>query len=301
MRRSRSWRPSPRTASSAATTICPGGCGPTSGGSGPLTMGKPLIMGRRNWDSIGRPLPGRETIVLTRRRRFRGRRRARRRTIGTRRRSWPRRQRREWRRRRDHRRGRRRDLPARPAGDRPPAADAGPCPAGGRRRSSRPSTRPPSTRPFREAHPAGPDDEHAFTFVDLRAASGRASTLNRDSPHAVDATALRTHLPSLTRYASRRRQARRPASQATTRPRKGTVLKMPWSNQSGGGGGGGPWGQRGSGRGRRRSLGPGHRSAVAAATVRPISRTCSGAARTGCAAFFPAVRRRPDRRPRHRA
>ena len=31
-----------------------------------LTWGKPLVMGRRNWDSIGRPLPGRETVVLTR-------------------------------------------------------------------------------------------------------------------------------------------------------------------------------------------------------------------------------------------
>ncbi len=30
-----------------------------------LTMGKPLIMGRRTYDSIGRPLPGRRTIVLT--------------------------------------------------------------------------------------------------------------------------------------------------------------------------------------------------------------------------------------------
>lgn len=35
-----------------------------------ITWGKPLIMGRRNWDSIGRPLPGRETIVLTRQRGF---------------------------------------------------------------------------------------------------------------------------------------------------------------------------------------------------------------------------------------
>lgn len=32
-----------------------------------ITMGKPLIVGRRNWDSIGRPLPGRDIIVLTRR------------------------------------------------------------------------------------------------------------------------------------------------------------------------------------------------------------------------------------------
>jgi dihydrofolate reductase len=31
-----------------------------------LTMGKPIIMGRRTWDSIGRPLPGRHSIVLTR-------------------------------------------------------------------------------------------------------------------------------------------------------------------------------------------------------------------------------------------
>lgn len=32
-----------------------------------ITMGKPLLVGRRNWDSIGRPLPGRDMIVLTRR------------------------------------------------------------------------------------------------------------------------------------------------------------------------------------------------------------------------------------------
>ena len=31
-----------------------------------LTIGKPLIMGRRTYDSIGRPLPRRTTIVLTR-------------------------------------------------------------------------------------------------------------------------------------------------------------------------------------------------------------------------------------------
>ena len=31
-----------------------------------LTMGKPLIMGRKTYDSIGQPLPGRETIVVTR-------------------------------------------------------------------------------------------------------------------------------------------------------------------------------------------------------------------------------------------
>ena len=31
-----------------------------------LTMGCPLIMGRRTWESIGRPLPGRASIVMTR-------------------------------------------------------------------------------------------------------------------------------------------------------------------------------------------------------------------------------------------
>ncbi|WP_407943455.1 dihydrofolate reductase [Methylobacterium sp. EM32] len=31
-----------------------------------LTMGKPVVMGRKTWDSIGRPLPGRRVIVLTR-------------------------------------------------------------------------------------------------------------------------------------------------------------------------------------------------------------------------------------------
>ena len=31
-----------------------------------LTMGSPVIMGRRTWDSIGRPLPGRQNIVVSR-------------------------------------------------------------------------------------------------------------------------------------------------------------------------------------------------------------------------------------------
>lgn len=32
-----------------------------------VTMGHPIIMGRKTWDSIGRPLPGRQNIVITRR------------------------------------------------------------------------------------------------------------------------------------------------------------------------------------------------------------------------------------------
>jgi dihydrofolate reductase len=35
-----------------------------------ITMGHPLIMGRRTWQSIGRPLPGRRNIVVTRNKDF---------------------------------------------------------------------------------------------------------------------------------------------------------------------------------------------------------------------------------------
>ncbi len=31
-----------------------------------VTMGKPIIMGRKTWESIGRPLPGRSNIVISR-------------------------------------------------------------------------------------------------------------------------------------------------------------------------------------------------------------------------------------------
>lgn len=31
-----------------------------------VTMGKPIVMGRKTYDSIGRPLPGRENIVISR-------------------------------------------------------------------------------------------------------------------------------------------------------------------------------------------------------------------------------------------
>lgn len=31
-----------------------------------LTMGKPIVMGRLTWESIGRPLPGRKNIVISR-------------------------------------------------------------------------------------------------------------------------------------------------------------------------------------------------------------------------------------------
>lgn len=31
-----------------------------------LTLGSPVVMGRKTWQSIGRPLPGRQNIVITR-------------------------------------------------------------------------------------------------------------------------------------------------------------------------------------------------------------------------------------------
>ena len=37
-----------------------------------LTLGHTLVMGRRTYDSIGRPLPGRTTVVVTRDKRWRG-------------------------------------------------------------------------------------------------------------------------------------------------------------------------------------------------------------------------------------
>ncbi len=36
------------------------------------TMGKPIVMGRKTWESIGRVLPGRQNIVVTRNRELRG-------------------------------------------------------------------------------------------------------------------------------------------------------------------------------------------------------------------------------------
>ncbi len=36
-----------------------------------VTLGKPVVMGRRTWESLRRPLPGRDNIVVTRRRGYR--------------------------------------------------------------------------------------------------------------------------------------------------------------------------------------------------------------------------------------
>ena len=36
-----------------------------------LTMGHPIVMGRKTWESIGRLLPGRETVIVTRQKDYR--------------------------------------------------------------------------------------------------------------------------------------------------------------------------------------------------------------------------------------
>jgi len=35
-----------------------------------ITMGHHLIMGRKTWESIGRPLPGRTTVIVTRQKNY---------------------------------------------------------------------------------------------------------------------------------------------------------------------------------------------------------------------------------------
>ncbi len=35
-----------------------------------MTMGHPIVMGRKTWESVGRPLPGRRNVVVTRNRQF---------------------------------------------------------------------------------------------------------------------------------------------------------------------------------------------------------------------------------------
>jgi dihydrofolate reductase len=35
-----------------------------------ITMGKPIVMGRKTWQSLGKPLPGRDNVVLSRSRLF---------------------------------------------------------------------------------------------------------------------------------------------------------------------------------------------------------------------------------------
>ncbi len=46
---------------------CPGACRPTSSASASSRFGKPVIMGRKTYESIGKPLDGRDNIVVTRR------------------------------------------------------------------------------------------------------------------------------------------------------------------------------------------------------------------------------------------
>ncbi|MCX4198589.1 dihydrofolate reductase [Methylobacterium organophilum] len=121
-----------------------------------LTMGKPMLMGRRTWDSIGRPLPGRRTLVLTRDTGFRAEGAetvhdwdsalaaagAELMVVG----------------------GAEIYALALPHADRLHLTEVEAEPAGDVRFPAFDRARFRET--FREAHPAGPRDEHAFAFVD---------------------------------------------------------------------------------------------------------------------------------------
>lgn len=121
-----------------------------------LTMGKPMLMGRRTWDSIGRPLPGRRTLVLTRDTGFRAEgvetvhdwdsalaaAGAELMVVG----------------------GAEIYALALPHADRLHLTEVEAEPAGDVRFPAFNRARFRET--FREAHPAGPRDEHAFAFVD---------------------------------------------------------------------------------------------------------------------------------------
>ena len=128
-----------------------------------LTMGKPVIMGRKTYELIGKPLEGRTNIVLTRHLRHQSARRHTGDQPGRGARGCAR-GRQEARRRRDHgdRRQRRlcRHIAARgPAGNHPCA-----CRAGGRLIFS--ADRPGVWREVkREEYPAGPDDSASFTVA----------------------------------------------------------------------------------------------------------------------------------------
>ena len=138
-----------------------------------LTWGKPMIMGRRTFESIGKPLPGRETVVLTRDPAFRARWRSR----GAW--SWDEavargRTRRAHGRGRGRGRGRSRDLRARPAArSEMYLTEVHASPAGD---AMFPSFDRSAFREVRRRdYPPGPDDEHPFTFIDLERRSTAAS------------------------------------------------------------------------------------------------------------------------------
>ena len=130
-----------------------------------VTWGRPMIMGRRNWDSIGRPLPGRESVVLTRQAGFAAE--------G----AWV---------AHDWTEAKRvaAELAERLGADEIAVVGGAEIyrlafPEAARLRLTRVHARPPGDvvlppfdagayeETFREPHPAGPDDDHPFTFVDL--------------------------------------------------------------------------------------------------------------------------------------
>jgi len=138
-----------------------------------LTWGRPMIMGRRTWDSIGRPLPGRASVVLTRQAGWTA-------TGATVVRDW------------EEARAVAADL-ARQMGTAAAAVIGGAAlfrlalPGVDTIHLTRVQASPPGDvafpgfdeslfdETFREEHPAGDDDEYPFTFIDLVRARSRKS------------------------------------------------------------------------------------------------------------------------------
>ena len=143
-----------------------------------LTLGRPLIMGRKTFQSIGKPLPGRETHRADARSGVPAGGRARWRDRWTRR--WRSARRSAAQDRRGQRGGRRRcrHLRAGAAAGRPHPSDAGPCDAGGRCASSRRSIRLASGH-GRAKRPPGRPGRRAC--LQLRRLLQRGLTLTRIS------------------------------------------------------------------------------------------------------------------------
>ena len=154
-----------------------------------LTWGKPMIMGRKTFKSIGRPLPGRETVVLTRDPGFSA--------AGVHvAHTWPEAVAAATARLRH---GRGRDRGRRRRGDLCSGLAAGGqnLPHGGHASPEGDAIFPPFDRSaFREVggdHPRRPDDEHPFTFVDLERRRALPLTKARHNPQLAALTGGRQH------------------------------------------------------------------------------------------------------------
>ncbi len=136
-----------------------------------LTMGKPLIMGRRTFQSLKKPLDGRDNIVVTTRPRLRAGRRDRRRTTSHDALTLARSLRRRAGRRRDRRHRRRDGVPRRRCRSPTASTDGGARAARRATRSFRPSTGANGPEVSREALPRGAKDDFTATLQSCSSAA----------------------------------------------------------------------------------------------------------------------------------